>query len=89
MRDDYLLRQPIKIITIKKIAVTAGPLPGFDITALVAYHDRSVKVKFPFIGKVKQQAGFGLATSAWCFQRLCNSKRVMWTIGNILYFTAN
>ncbi len=89
MRDDNLLRQPVKIIAIKKIAMTAGPLPGFNITAPVPYHDRLAKVKLPFIGKVKQKAGFRLATSAWCFQRLGNSKWVMRTIGNILYFTAN
>ena len=89
MRGNNMLRQPIKIISIKKIAVTAGPLPGFDITTPIADHDRLAKVKLPFIGKVKQKAGFGLATSAWRFQGRGNSKRVMRTIGNILYFTTN
>ena len=89
MRFDDLLRQMIEIITIKKIAVTAGSLPGFNITIPVTDHNRLAKVKLPFIGEVKQKARFGLATSAWCSQRCGNSKWVLRTIGNILYFTAN
>ena len=65
MCGDNPLRQPIKIITIKKIAVTAGPLSSFNITASVD-HDRLTQVKLPFIGKFKQKAGFGLATLTWC-----------------------
>ena len=89
MLGNNLLGQPIEIDTIKKIAVAAGPLSGLNITAPITDHDRLAKVNLPFIGEVKQKAWFGLTTLAWCFQRLGNSKRVMWTKGNIPYFTAD
>ena len=89
MLENNLLGKPIEIDTIKKIAVAAGPLSGLNITAPITDHNRLAKVNLPFIGEVKQKAWFGLTTSAWCFQRLGNSKWVMWTKGNVMYFTAN